>query len=341
MFKTIGNKIKSIFELEAKSLENKVGPGSYIPIQVTVNNPENYFLSDSLTVIISPELTGDNVREVLLKPKQKKNIFWIIKIPEDIDKNYLYTTKFTIVDLFGEEASTNIEYGATYSIISLQEAEAIIKTLSVEEEKTYSIDLQLNCNTVKPYYYDYETFEIKCNLKNTGNTLLKNLNVCLETNCNQLDLRIGQEKEVDFILNEIKENRVLINAKNSNLDLNNVVVLKVFNEPDLKIINLGVPEEVGYKENFELILDLNSEVIIKDLNVKLNNHLINIDEFQNSKKIEIQVAGKDFTNGKIEINLNYKDENGNSYMQKKEFPINVTNIPFFARIIVFFRNLFQ
>ena len=169
-----GQPIAPLVELRVKPIKNNVGPGSYVPIQVSIKNLQDFYLPDSLYVLKAPELNEKNVRRILLRPREEKTIYWIAKLPENIDSNYEYKTLLEVQDSFHTAATEEISYSMGKEVISKSAAESLVKSLNIEEEKTYSKEISLTCITPKSYIYTYENIIATCSLKNKGTAILNN-----------------------------------------------------------------------------------------------------------------------------------------------------------------------
>jgi len=338
-----GPEIEPIFPLEIELLKNQVGPSSYIPIKITIENPFDSYVSTTLILTKAPELLEENSIQILLKPNQKKSFFWILKTPDLIDENYIYSSEVEVKDSFGSKAKTSLEYASHYPSYGLEEASSYINEFEKQETKTYSKDLSLKCSLDKNYYYNHETAKISCLIRNTGNTPLNNLNICLDLDCYKENLRISEEKNLNFSLNlkDYSYQQINITASNQDVYVSNFLLLKVFSKPDLRISSLNYLNPVSYNEDFDLELILNSEVLVKNIKIKINKlDPILIDSSQGPQKIVIPVKGSYFANSLINLNINYEDENGKKFELLRKSEIQVVNLPWYARFFSFFSNLF-
>ena len=75
----------------------------------------------------------------------------------------------------------------------------IIDNMKEQETKTYSKNIDLNCDYLASVFLD-ENLEIFCKIKNNGNVMLENLKICLDDKCQKTDLGITQIKNISFII---------------------------------------------------------------------------------------------------------------------------------------------
>ncbi len=336
------DKISPIYDLSIAPLINDVGPGSYVPVRVSVENSFDKYVSTSATITVAPELVEEsNVKHLLLKPNKETNSFWIVKIPSNVQPNFLYTTRVEAQDTFGSTDGAEIRYSLDNEVFTLEEAQELIESLEEQEEKTFSEKLSLTCLTARSYYYNYESVDINCNLKNIGNTYLENLNICLLNNCQTATLRIGQEESINFNKAASELSSVtIINAKNSEVDVNYFLNLNILNEPGLEVKDLDYPIQVSYNDELVINFKLESQPLVKNINIKVNKLDSFIQEFQGTKEISIKTTPKHFLDNNINIKITYQDENGNNYETSETSTILVTNLPWYAHILRLFAIIF-
>lgn len=337
-----GDKLEPIYDLSISPLVNDVGPGSYVPIRVSIENPFDKYTSTSAIITVAPELVEEsNVKHLLLKPNKGSNAFWIVKLQSNLQPNFLYTTKVEAKDTFGSTDDAEIRYSLNNEVFTLEEAQELIESLEEQEEKTFSEKLSLTCLTARSYYYNYENIDINCNLKNTGNTYLENINICLLNNCQKTTLRIGQEENINFNAAASDLSSVtIINAKNPEVDVNYFLNLNLLNEPGLGIKDLDYPTQIDYNDELIINFKLESQPLVKNINIKINNVDSFIQEFQGTKEISIKTSPKHFLDNNINIKITYQDENGNSYETSETSTILVTNLPWYAYILRLFAIIF-
>ncbi|MBU0929587.1 MAG: transglutaminase-like domain-containing protein [Nanoarchaeota archaeon] len=319
-----------------------VGPSSYIPIRIELQNLEPYYIPIQLRVTKAPALTEDNIKAVLLKPNQKKTIFWTVKIPSDIKKNYLYTTIFEVINSFGDTDSVKIVYANEYKTITNEETNLIINE-SIEMDKlTYSDNLIINCNPEKKYYYDYEKASLICKIKNIGNSVLKELNVCMGNQCELITLYISESKNVKF--DNLDSNKQLeIRVSNDNVDFRNFFTVKSLTDPHLIVSNLRYPDLILYDGIADLRFTLSSEAPVKNIRFSLNGKdFYKLDSFKGTENIIVSLKGNYFySQDKANLIVSYEDENGYKYSTDKSFLVNMQNLPLYIKFLDYIKNLFQ
>jgi hypothetical protein len=335
---SLGNDMEQVFDINLHAIETEVAPGSYVPIRVRVVNPFNGYISDQLTVTKAPDLTEKNVKVTALGPKQTKDIFWIVKIPEDADSGYIYTTTIEVRDTFNSLDSEDITFApdAGYKYISLEEAEEMVDSMTIDEEDQFSSQVVLSCQLDKDYYYSFSQANIECNVRSINDNL-PHLEICLKENCEIFALTKNSEKDFTFPITPSND-PVVVNLKNSEIDVKRVLLLNYLEKPEIKIARIGI-NSMNYDELIDIPLTISSQTPIKDVNLNMNRFQpITIDELDGTKTFTISTNTKHFNAEKISIKIEFKDEEGNFYEQEYTQQIKVNNLPWYWNFINIFRS---
>lgn len=330
-----------LVRMKVELLTDEVGPGSYVPVRVKLENLESYYVPLQVKVKKAPALTEDNIKTVLLKPNQEKSLFWILKIPSDINKNYMYTTVFEIIDSFGNVESEKIEYADDFDVFTEEEAITKINEYQEIEQLTYSEEIDIDCKPEKSNYYDYETVSLICNVKNIGNMILTGLSVCIDEKCQTIDLTISESKNIKF--DNLDGNKQLeIKAYNDKINFKDFFTVKSLSDPNLRVSNLEYPDVIVYKGIVDFKFKLNSEAPVKNVEFSLNgDEFYKLDSFAGEETILISLPGSYFyAKDKSVMIVSYEDENGYKYSTDKSFLADVRGAPIYAKILLMIRNLF-
>jgi transglutaminase-like putative cysteine protease len=336
-----GEKLDQVFDIDVKVLVDKVGPGSYVPFRVTIENVFNKYVTNTIFITKSPSQlrVNENPRPIMLKPNQDKSSFWIVKIPGNAEPGYIYTSTIEAKDIFGSTDSDTLEFSVQYDVFTQDEALALVEELEEVEDMTYSEEISLDCSTAKTYYYDFEELNVDCEIQNIGNILIRDLEVCLGNNCKTIDLNIAEEKDIT-LKQKNPQTSLFVLAKNEDVEIYSFMNILVLDEPDLEISSLEFKDNVEYEEEFEISFILSSEAKIKNLKILLNDlEPISIKKNKNSLPVKLNAKGKYFLD-EINILLTYEDEYGNIFSLEDSKGIFVTNVPWYAEIIRLFKRIF-
>jgi transglutaminase-like putative cysteine protease len=333
----VGEQVDPYIELETKILKDKTGFGSYNALQVKITNPNNYYVPTEIMLSQTEniELLDDFNRYVLLKPHEEKTENWIMKIDENLRKNYIYN--FSIKAYSIRNASSKISFISSkdFKTYSKTEIQNILNGLTQEEIKTYSQKVDLKCNSEKIYYVGEEA-EINCELHNIGNVHLSGLNVCLDDVCQEKEIPIGQKVKADFFraLSSAKHEDLTIFAKNEQVQKSANVEFVVWDKPEVQIQEIIYPNYVKLNEKFtiEFKVSPKTQSIPQDITVNLlsdsfekqwtldklsenRKYILNVDEYALSQK------KNDF-----KILVTYSDQGGRKFSSKEEFSINLKEL---------------
>ena len=286
---------------------------------------------------------------IVLAPRANKTIYWILKVESGLDKSMRYKFPISIIssrnDVFTEEFSSYHEY----TMFSYDRIEQILDQKKEEEIKAYSADVLLDCNTDRSIIYLDEEAEIVCKVKNAGNILLEDVDVCMDEECKNYDIPINQEHEVRFELKSkiIGLQQKSIIAKNDKFTKLALVDFSILDKPSIAITNISAPTSIEYDQNYTLhfTLETKSMSIPKNISVTINIRGIEnnweIEKLENGNTFNIIMNSKSLGIGKnnISIDVEYHDEYGLIYSEKANIFISMENISLLDRIMIMMHSL--
>ncbi len=329
----MGGKSEEYINIEVEALKENIGPGSYVPLQITLSNPNNFYVPVQLYLTKAPSVEGKNTKNILLKPKEEKTAFWIVQIPKDIDPLYIYTTNIEVQTMYGGSAETSIDYAASFDVYTKKEAEETISSLTVDETKPYLNDVSLDCSLEKEQYYNTETAKLSCLLD--GN--LNEVTVCFQQDCKKAQEIISW----DLPLTNMQSQRLMVSAKRDGEARYSYFDLKIIKLPHLRIENI-LPKEMDFSEKKNLTFALITDSPIENVTVTLKNIVsFSLSSFEGEKELTINIDGKSLATEEIAFTMEYTDSLGTTYTEEQREPIVVKNIPFWYRLWFSFLLLFK
>ncbi len=329
----IGKPIEDYIDIKVETLKENAGPVSYVPIQITLSNPNDFYVPVQLYLTKAPEVLGKNTKNVFLKPKEEKSVFWILQIPEDIDPLYLYTTIIQIQTMYGGIAETNLDYATSYDIYTLNEAENIISSLIVDETKPYLDDVSLECLLDKEQYYNSETAILSCDLSGK----LKEVNACFLEDCKTATEKV----EWNIPLTNYESQRLMVSAERDGKARYDYFDLNLVKIPNLRIDEFN-PKEINFADKEKFTFKLVTDSPIEDVIVKINNIAsFSLTSLDGNKKITTEIDGKSFASGEVIFTLEYTDSLGTKYTEEQRESIIVNNIPWWYKIWFSFISFFE
>jgi transglutaminase-like putative cysteine protease len=342
---TIG-RVKKPISLDVGVLKQNIGFGSYNLIEAVLENLEDYYISSEI-YISKPkevELTEDFIKNVLLKPNEKKSIFWVVELKGGLKKNFIYTFPTTISTLRGSEDSTSFKSKKGDITYSFEEINSILNQKKEEKEKIYSRDVKIDCEIDQKELYSYEKALVECKIKNIGNTILKNLNICFESECSKDDLGIVQEKNFNYSVEKsvTGNQESVFKVISSDVSKAEYIEYNVLDKPEIKINEIETPDEVEYKDNFKISFLLskesnsvpeNVEVIVSQNNFE---QAWTVKELPENRKFVINLLGKNLKKNVNEFNIvvKYEDVNGKNYETKETFNVELINVNFIQNVLL-------
>ena len=337
--------------LKTNVMKADVAFGSYNLIETNVKNLENYYIATLINIVKvnALEITPKK-QHVLLKPGEEKKIYWIVKVSAGLDKDYLYTFPIAVYTPDNTSARSSFVSSSQGTYHSKEEIETLFTGLKQEETKTYSEDININCNAEKTEHNLNEAIKVNCVVENRGNSFLKSLKICLKDDCSLFDLGISQEKSFSLTgFSSIKGiNDLEVEVSNKDISETTYVSIIVLDKPELTINNLSYPKTISFNEIKQVLFTIKKGSFSNPRDIKLYmlhngiGEATDIESIERTEKIVLNINGKDFSVGKntFKIVIDYKDKDGNSYItESEEFYITLNKVGFWQRTSIFFADI--
>ncbi|MBS3114767.1 transglutaminase domain-containing protein [Candidatus Woesearchaeota archaeon] len=337
---------KTPLNIESSTLKKAISFGSYNLLEATVENINDFYYATELHLSKPKEvkIIGDESKSILLLPAEKKKVFWILKLDNNLDSRYSYTFPLIVSTTNNISSETSFTANIRERDVSFDEVEKIAKLLEEEKEKKYSGNVVLECKIDKDEFYEYEDIEVYCNAKNTGNVFLDDADVCFENQCKKIDLGISQTKNVSFEINKsiIGQRESTVTLRNDLVSKASYINFKVNDVPKIEIEMLEFPLNVSYDENFTVSFTLakksqsnpeNAEVIFAQGEIEKR---WNIDELTEDKKFALRFVGSQLAYGRnnFKISIKFYDVLRREYRIDKELSIDLPNANPFQRVLL-------
>lgn len=329
-----GSPIEDMVEISVRSLVDKIGKDSFLPIEIRIKNKQNFYLPERVLISQAPEEIVNNTKEVLLLPKETRKYYWIINGPKELSEGYIYTIPLEVEDIFHTSSSTNITFGESFPKYTKEQAELLINKLTQEKDK---LDyLVTSCNS-KNYFYIYEEKEITCDFKNIFDNSLKNVYICLGNKCNSYNFKPFEEKQikVNFESKEKGFSFLPIEITHSDKSLKDTHGFTILESPNLQIAKAEIPDKFDYKKDNKLSFVMFVEANINNVQIELNKQkILSIPLVENSKKATIVLDSKQlYKDSNINLTITYYDENNKKYLFNDYKEIKVYNAPWYVKLL--------
>jgi len=337
--------------IKTNFLKENIGFGSYNLLEAAIENTGNYYLPVKLYLSIPVELevSGENKKSLLLTPNEIRKVYWIVKLTEDLQRNYIYTLPASVYDLSNVSSTSSLESKFGDLILTKQEIDEILEAETEEKLKTYSREIDLKCNQDKEDYYIDENILVSCFIKNTGNIFLNNIKICLENDCKILNLGISQEKSINLSTNpkSLGKKQAAIKAMNDQVSKTSYLDYTILDYPNITITDLSYPMEVLFNKDYSVSFTLNksSSSIPKNIEISLLQNSFsekwNLEELDNHKIFNISLNSKILHEGRndFKIIIIYRDDKNNGYETKNNFTITLAKLSFPQKVLSMLYNL--
>lgn len=313
--------------LEGEIIGREVDLGSYNLIKGIVSNKQDYYVAARLKLAVPAEVQvfGENKRIIMLKPKETKEVFWIVRVDDSLDSRYWYEFPaliYTETNLSVQEKFKAVKGGIHYSDLELQ------KFIGGKEEKRYIPEIEIGCSYQEEIMLGEEQ-EIVCKAKNKGNSNLMEITFCLDSICRQADLLINQETELKITV-EGKQSgweKITSEIRNKEVEKKLIIHYAVLDEPKAGL-RVSYPEAITYRDSAQIILTVNKssfsdpqEVFLILTGPNFKNRW-EISELKGAREFDYSLDSKGLgKNNRFAAVLQWKDRSGKIFSEKKEFTI--------------------
>jgi hypothetical protein len=276
-------------------------------------------------------------------PNEIKKIYWIVRLTEDLKRNYIYTLPVTVYSL--RNISSDLSFGSRSNdlVISKETIDALLEDKIEEKLKVYSRKVDLKCDLDKGDYYIDESILIDCSIKNTGNIFLDNIKICLENDCEIINLGIAQEKNINFSKKPegLGKKQIVVKAKNDQVSKTSYLNYNILDYPNITITDLTYPTEILFNKDYSVSFMLNksSSSIPKNIEVIILQNSFPekwpLRDLDKNKIFDISINSKTLREGKndFEIIVSYEDDKNRGYETKKNFSITLAKLSFPQKVL--------
>ena len=334
--------IQDMIDVDIKMYAERVGIGSYNRITATVTNRMNSYLTSSLQLgrVNHIEHISDTRQTIILEPREKKEVTWIIKVSDEIDSGFLYTIPIVVASPYMKEPVQDTfqvdGYSQRYPQITFQEDLR-------RETTTQASCLQLTCqdNATKVQLAGTD-INVACTIRNTCEEDKQNIQICQdEDTCRSINVREGESTAVSFTttLQEIGAEVLVFRLMHGDIETHSIVTVPVSDMPHIAIQELKYPANADYRGTANITFTalrtshaipyaVSIQIFSPQFSRSINLREINIEKIDSSYAFNLAIPGSSFNHGQnnVTILLAYEDELGRRYTTRETITINLDDI---------------
>ncbi|HIH14294.1 MAG TPA: transglutaminase domain-containing protein [Nanoarchaeota archaeon] len=213
------NNINSKIWLE----DDRVKPDSYNVVWAELSNPADFYISTDAWLAKSTEIIGENAQSVLLAPGEKKTVGWVIKVPRDLEKNYIYTYTIESDSIFSQSTAVKLEVDPRSSnYVGLAAAQNLVSDLKAGGSIGQA---RLSVSVEYPkMLYSGDLGSIILKIENSGTAPKESFEACFIGQCKTVYVGINSVANINFTVLEnslgAHEYEVIYMGQSQNVQIN-------------------------------------------------------------------------------------------------------------------------
>lgn len=327
----VGELMEEQVSLKINPVYDEVKFGSFVPVKVEVSNLKNYYVSETISLIKAPKMLDAVNKIIWLKPGESKSFYWIVEIPSNLDKDYVFNALLEVVGSFGEKSESSVSISEDFKYHSYSDVVGKVSDLEKRQEKDTLEDVGLECSTDKKEYYSNENIKVNCKVENKGIDVI-DLKTCLN-DCVEFSLGSGEVRNLEFVSSGFGKKVVV--AESPNFVKYFDVDVEVIAVPDIYVSDLN-PREADYSEDVVLSFNFNSDFKAYDAKVEIVGvGIFELGDFSGEQEVKLESAGKNLING-LRVKMIYYDVKGKEYYKDETYFVEVLNVPWWRKLFLFF-----
>ncbi len=316
-----GNILAAPIAMSSEPVRDHVGFGSYNVVRTEVENKKETYAVTSLQASAPKEVRIEPAKQiVLLRPKQKKTAYWLVKVADNLAEHYTYTIPIVVTNERNFSSIAQFESEERAVVFDRDEARAFM--VSETEGKKSNLEARVAC-TMQNVTLINTSIMITCALRNTGNQIIRG-KLCVVRDCSTVTVQLNQELTINksiaaFALGKF-EARIDLNGNGFQKSV--YLPYEVLDAPAITIENVFVPKEVEFDDEFLLTFRIErmSFAIPRDVTIRLDGALneFRLNELQDPEQLTFTFRAKYLTEGEndIEITSTWKDYLSNDFEKR-------------------------
>ncbi|MFH1401245.1 MAG: transglutaminase domain-containing protein, partial [Nanoarchaeota archaeon] len=318
-----------------------VSIGSYNLLKATVENPWDFYLTADLMLSNTQDIElvdGDYRTSLLLAPKSKRTLLWIIRVSPDLSRDYRYTFPMELRDIRGATAKASFQADRNTAIVQYNDVQKLIKTKKAVDTD----DIRVACESDMRTVYIGDDVRIDCTVTSQEDKPYQ-LNLCFD-DCEAVTLAAygSLERTYEATMQDVGVQTLIFEAKNNAVKKASYIVLDVLDPPDLTIYNVSAPSTMAFGEEGEIAFTLmtNSEAPARNVEIHLVHPYLTkdwkFDQFSGEQRFIVYFYGNNLKYGDntFTIRISYEDEHGARYTDEQSVMVRLDKANLWQRFIL-------
>lgn len=303
--------------------------GSYNVLTLNVKNLRDYYVSTRIEVGETSELEyiGEKHKNILLLPREEKDYHFLVKVSEDLDKNFIYTFPVAAFTKLSDPVETSFratDEGTYYD-------RNVFDSLLAEESFAQA-DVDISCDFKSPVL---DATTITCSFSGEGEG-----QICINNDCEQTNL--PAEKTLDYSRSP-GVYTIPVRFVSEDEEKTAFITTHILDETRLAITDIELPETIGFDEQAQLSFKVSrlSESAAAEKNITVKHKYFEKSWEDSSGNYNLLFRGRQLHAGEntLEIIVEYVDALGNKKIEQEETTISLENLSFGQRVNLWLRAL--
>ncbi len=338
---------EDLTKIDVSVQESKVGFNSYNLIKAEIRNPLNQYVVQRLSLgqTNNLKILGDSEKFILLKPFEKKVIYWLVHLEDKLQKGFYYTFPVRVITETGNQISSEFEVYQDEEIFS----EEYMKQFIQEENAQLMQRLDVECED--KFILQKDISNLTCTIKiNPDFSNINSVKYCISSTCSQLYFDSNTDsKSINLPINteELGVQTLKMLIESSEFQEDHFITYRVNDVSYFKITNFDYPDAIKYDQVSTLSFSANkvSFTNIDNLTLKIKHpnfeNSWNFETFNQSQTLEIDLKGKNLNAGLNELVLvsSYIDSKNNLIVEEYPFEIRLVDLNMMQRLGLFFNAI--
>ncbi len=338
------------FSVTLTPFAQSVSTQSYQLITATVKNNLAQYVSARLQLARTRnlELFGSLTRNVLLKPKETKKLFFLLRT-EGLEPGFRYTFPVELYAGFRKVASTSFTAEAGAPQYDRSTFEQYLTTATKERPYT---QVALSCSPSPSKARVGEEVTIRCILTNEGDARLQAVEACIAQECRRLDLapspgNTTAEFSSKFSCASPGVKSILTTTSNRIMSVAAITTYTCLDEAKVVISNLTAPTSLAYDERGTISFTLRRES--ESLPVNLTVAVLHdnfrqewtVERLSTPQRFTLSLDGSqlDLRDNKVTVRVAYFDELGKEQETERSLEIAPRDFTTLQKVSVALQNI--